>query len=236
MEYLAFVYTLLLVAICLMMAVLLARTSRLLKEPKDDEALKSWLEQQLAAQAKDFSARQDAVAQQNYAAIRSVSETLQTAVQGMSTTLGQGQDSQQRKRAVFVVVSVQRVTRQNGRPDLGQRFELAILGRAVARNISRRVAVRSEGAGFGHDAVSGCIYDLVGLLSARGVGYDADGDVVALFANNERAVYADQAAVEFACGLARRKRAVFIEKRFICRKRAVGFAGFEENAVFNRRG
>ena len=80
----------------LMMAVLLARTSRLLKEPKDDEALKSWLEQQLAAQAKDFSARQDAVAQQNYAAIRSVSETLQTAVQGMSTTLGQGQDSQQR--------------------------------------------------------------------------------------------------------------------------------------------
>ena len=70
MEYLAFVYTLLLVAICLMMAVLLARTSRLLKEPKDDEALKSWLEQQLAAQAKDFSARQDAVAQQNYAAIR----------------------------------------------------------------------------------------------------------------------------------------------------------------------
>ena len=96
MEYLAFVYTLLLVAICLMMAVLLARTSRLLKEPKDDEALKSWLEQQLAAQAKDFSARQDAVAQQNYAAIRSVSETLQTAVQSMSTTLGQGQDSQQR--------------------------------------------------------------------------------------------------------------------------------------------
>ena len=96
MEYLAFVYTLLLVAICLMMAVLLARTSRLLKEPKDDEALKSWLEQQLAAQAKDFSARQDAVAQQNYAAIRSVSETLQTAVQGMSTTLGRGQDSQQR--------------------------------------------------------------------------------------------------------------------------------------------
>ena len=56
MEYLPFVYTLLLVAICLMMAVLLARTSRLLKEPKDDEALKSWLEQQLAAQAKDFSA------------------------------------------------------------------------------------------------------------------------------------------------------------------------------------
>ena len=147
-----------------------------------------------------------------------------------------GQDSQQRKRAVFVVVGVQRVARQNGRPDLGQRFELAVLGRAVAGNISRRVAVWPEGAGFGHDAVSGCIYDFVGLLPARGVGYDADGNVVALFANNERAVYADQAAVEFACGLARRERTVFIEKRFICRKRAVGFAGFEENAVFNRRG
>ena len=147
-----------------------------------------------------------------------------------------GQDSQQRKRAVFVVVSVQRVARQNGRPDLGQRFELAVLGRAVAGNISRRVAVRPEGAGFGHDAVSGCIYDFVGLLPARGVGYDADGDIVALFADNERTVYADQAAVEFACGLARRERAVFIEKRFICRKRAVGFACFEENAVFNRRG
>ena len=147
-----------------------------------------------------------------------------------------GQNSQQRKRAVFVVVGVQRVARQNGRPDLGQRFELAILGRAVARNISRRVAVWPEGAGFGHNAVSGCIYDFVGLLPACGVGYDADGDVFALFADNERAVYADQAAVEPACGLARRERAVFIEKCFICRKRAVGFACFEENAVFNRRG
>ena len=62
----------------------------------DCEELKDWLEEQLAAQAREFNARQDAIAQQNYAAIRSVSETLQTAVQSMSTTLGQGQDSQQR--------------------------------------------------------------------------------------------------------------------------------------------
>ena len=112
MEYLAFVYTLLLVAICLMMAVLLARTSRLLKESKDDEALKSWLEQQLAAQAKDFSARQDAVAQQNYAAIRSVSETLQTAVQGMSTTLGQGHPTARCCAPICMAASGRRLNRE----------------------------------------------------------------------------------------------------------------------------
>ena len=98
MEFLAMLYTVLLVAICLMMALLLFRsgrpTGRL--DEADCEELKDWLEEQLAAQAKEFNARQDAIAQQNYAAIRSVSETLQTAVQSMSTTLGQGQDSQQR--------------------------------------------------------------------------------------------------------------------------------------------
>ena len=98
MEYLAFVYTLLLVAICLMMALLLFRSGRPTGglDEADCEELKDWLEEQLAAQAREFNARQDAIAQQNYAAIRSVSETLQTAVQSMSTTLGQGQDSQQR--------------------------------------------------------------------------------------------------------------------------------------------
>ena len=98
MEFLAMLYTVLLVAICLMMALLLFRsgrpTGRL--DEADCEELKDWLEEQLAAQAREFNARQDAIAQQNYAAIRSVSETLQTAVQSMSTTLGQGQDSQQR--------------------------------------------------------------------------------------------------------------------------------------------
>ena len=98
MEFLAMLYTVLLVAICLMMAVLLFRSGRPTGglDEADCEELKDWLEEQLAAQAREFNARQDAIAQQNYAAIRSVSETLQTAVQGMSTTLGQGQDSQQR--------------------------------------------------------------------------------------------------------------------------------------------
>ena len=98
MEFLAMLYTVLLVAICLMMAVLLFRSGRPTGglDEADCEELKDWLEEQLAAQAKEFNARQDAIAQQNYAAIRSVSETLQTAVQSMSTTLGQGQDSQQR--------------------------------------------------------------------------------------------------------------------------------------------
>ena len=98
MEFLAMLYTVLLVAICLMMAVLLFRSGRPTGglDEADCEELKDWLEEQLAAQAREFNARQDAIAQQNYAAIRSVSETLQTAVQSMSTTLGQGQDSQQR--------------------------------------------------------------------------------------------------------------------------------------------
>ena len=96
MEFLAMLYTVLLVAICLMMALLLFRSGRPSGGEQDYEELKDWLEEQLAAQAREFNARQDAIAQQNYAAIRSVSETLQTAVQSMSTTLGQGQDSQQR--------------------------------------------------------------------------------------------------------------------------------------------
>ena len=53
------------------------------------------MQQQLDAQAKDFAARQAAMAEQNYTAIRSVSETLQTSVQSMSTTLAQGQSGQQ---------------------------------------------------------------------------------------------------------------------------------------------
>ena len=98
MEFLAMLYTVLLVAICLMMALLLFRSGRPAGglDEADCEELKDWLEERLAAQAREFNARQDAIAQQNYAAIRSVSETLQTAVQSMSTTLGQGQDSQQR--------------------------------------------------------------------------------------------------------------------------------------------
>ena len=94
MEFLAGLYTLLLVTICLLLAVVLWK----LNKPRnggDYEELKRWMQQQLDAQAKDFAARQTAMAEQNYTAIRSVSETLQTSVQSMSTTLAQGQSGQQ---------------------------------------------------------------------------------------------------------------------------------------------
>ena len=95
MEFLAGLYTLLLVTICLLLAVVLWK----LNKPRnggDYEELKRWMQQQLDAQAKDFAARQAAMAEQNYTAIRSVSETLQTSVQSMSTTLAQGQSGQHR--------------------------------------------------------------------------------------------------------------------------------------------
>ena len=95
MEYLAGLYTLLLVAICLELAVVLWRTGKKQGSVPDHDELKRWMQQQLDAQAKEFAARQSALAEQNHTALRSVSETLQTAVQNMSTTLAQGQDSQQ---------------------------------------------------------------------------------------------------------------------------------------------
>ena len=94
MEFLAGLYTLLLVTICLLLAAVLWK----LNKPRnggDYEELKRWMQQQLDARAKDFAARQAAMAEQNYTAIRSVSETLQTSVQSMSTTLTQGQSGQQ---------------------------------------------------------------------------------------------------------------------------------------------
>ena len=95
MEYLAGLYTLLLVAICLELAVVLWRTGKKTGGGQDTEELKRWMQQQLDAQAKDFAAKQSAMAEQNYTTMRGVSETLQTAVQNMSATLAQGQDSQQ---------------------------------------------------------------------------------------------------------------------------------------------
>ena len=95
MEYLAGLYTLLLVAICLELAVVLWRTGKKQGSVPDHDELKRWMQQQLDAQAREFAARQSALAEQNHTALRSVSETLQTAVQNMSTTLAQGQDSQQ---------------------------------------------------------------------------------------------------------------------------------------------
>ncbi len=95
MEYLAGLYTLLLVTICLELAVVLWRTGKKQGSVPDHDELKRWMQQQLDAQAREFAARQSALAEQNHTALRSVSETLQTAVQNMSTTLAQGQDSQQ---------------------------------------------------------------------------------------------------------------------------------------------
>ena len=95
MEYLAGLYTLLLVTICLELAVVLWRTGKKQGGAPDHDELKRWMQQQLDAQAREFAARQTALAEQNHTALRSVSETLQTAVQNMSTTLAQGQDSQQ---------------------------------------------------------------------------------------------------------------------------------------------
>ncbi len=51
MEFLAGLYTLLLVAICLLQALLLHRTGKPAAQ-QDDEALKEWLRQQLEAQSR----------------------------------------------------------------------------------------------------------------------------------------------------------------------------------------
>lgn len=90
MEFLALLYTVLLVAICLLQALLLYRSGK--QAPRqDDEALKEWVRQQLDAQSKLFAQKQAELARQNYDAMRGISETLQTAVQGMSSTLNAGQ-------------------------------------------------------------------------------------------------------------------------------------------------
>ena len=114
MEFLAGLYTLLLVTICLLLAAVLWK----LNKPRnggDYEELKRWMQQQLDAQAKDFAARQAAMAEQNYTAIRSVSETLQTSVQSMSTTLAQGQSGQQQiltQRLQSLEAAIDRLTRE----------------------------------------------------------------------------------------------------------------------------
>ena len=94
MEFLAGLYTLLLVAICLLQALLLYRTGKPAAR-QDDEALKEWLHQQLEAQARVLEEKQAQQAQQNLAAMAHISDTLQTAVQGMSSTLTAGQNTQQ---------------------------------------------------------------------------------------------------------------------------------------------
>ena len=94
MDFLAGLYTLLLVAICLLQALLLYRTGKPAAR-QDDEALKEWLRQQLEAQARVLEEKQAQQAQQNLAAMTHISDTLQTAVQCMISTLTALQNTQQ---------------------------------------------------------------------------------------------------------------------------------------------
>ena len=75
MEFLAFLYTFLLVAICLMMALLLYRSAKPAAS-RDDAALKEWLRQQLEAQNRQTEAKLAEMNQQNLAAMGQISETL----------------------------------------------------------------------------------------------------------------------------------------------------------------
>ena len=90
MEFLAFLYTVLLVAICLMMALLLYRSAKPTAS-RDDTELKEWLRQQLDAQNRQMEAKLAEMSQQNLAAMGHISETLQASVQSMSTALAAGQ-------------------------------------------------------------------------------------------------------------------------------------------------
>ena len=89
MEFLAFLYTVLLVAICLMMALLLYRSAKPAAN-RDDAEWKEWLRQQLEAQNRQMDAKLAEMAQQNLAAMGHISETLQASVQSMSTALAAG--------------------------------------------------------------------------------------------------------------------------------------------------
>ena len=93
MEVLAFIYTFLLVAICLMLALLLYRTAK--PAGQEDTALKDWLCQQLDAQNQQMEAKLAEMSRQNLAAMGQISETLQSSVQSMSAALTAGQGTQQ---------------------------------------------------------------------------------------------------------------------------------------------
>jgi len=95
MEFLAFLYTFLLVAICLMMALLLYRSAKPTASRNDDAELKEWLRQQLEAQNRQVEAKLAEMSQQNLAAMKGISDTLQTSVQSMSAALAAGQGNQQ---------------------------------------------------------------------------------------------------------------------------------------------
>ena len=68
MEFLAFLYTVLLVAICLMMALLLYRSAKPAAN-RDDAERKEWLRQQLEAQNRQMDAKLAEMAQKKLAAM-----------------------------------------------------------------------------------------------------------------------------------------------------------------------
>ena len=75
MEFLAFLYTVLLVAICLMMALLLYRSAKPAAN-RDDAERKEWLRQQLEAQNRQMDAKLAEMAQQNLAGLQFVRDGL----------------------------------------------------------------------------------------------------------------------------------------------------------------
>lgn len=93
MEVFAVLYTFLLVMICLLLALVLYRQTK----PRSgaDRELQDWLADRLQAQAQETEKREAALMEQSYAAMRTMSETLQTAVRDMSATLASGQTAQQ---------------------------------------------------------------------------------------------------------------------------------------------
>ena len=139
MGFLAGLYTLLLVAICLLQALLLYRTGKPAVR-QDDEALKEWLRQQLEAQARVLEEKQAQQAQQNLAAMAHISDTLQTAVQGMSSTLTAGQNTQQQT----MEQRLQGLEASNARKleeiTFDEMLELASLGAQVLNNRSVELA------------------------------------------------------------------------------------------------
>jgi DNA recombination protein RmuC len=93
------VFLILLVLGDAMLAVLLVHAFRTTPQDRTDE-LEEWVDERLAKQGEEYAKKlresQSTLADQTYTAVRGVSETLQTSVQGMSNLLGANQTAQQR--------------------------------------------------------------------------------------------------------------------------------------------
>ncbi len=91
-------YLLLLVAGDVLLVVLLYRSMHN-DQARQAEELKEWLDEKLTAQAEEYDRKlrtsQAALADQTYAVVRGVGDTLQKSVQGMASLLTEGQAAQQ---------------------------------------------------------------------------------------------------------------------------------------------